>query len=123
MSHLLDSAVTNLGKSDFTPEGNLTKKRSGLVLFYAPWCIHCQHLAPVFNQFVKDNAEKGKLIGAVNGQDQEELMQRIRAPERVWKYQIPGFPTMVGFEKGKYVGMFAGPRTSAALTEYLLKLK
>lgn len=63
------------------------------VKFYAPWCHHCQALAPVWNQMAKEM--EGKLnVGEVNCELEVRLCKDAR---------IKGYPTMYYFRGGERV--------------------
>lgn len=63
------------------------------VKFYAPWCSHCQALAPVWSQMAKDM--KGKLnIGEVNCEVEKRLCKDAR---------VNVYPTIYFFRGGERV--------------------
>ncbi|KAJ2054054.1 Thioredoxin domain-containing protein 5, partial [Coemansia sp. S155-1] len=69
-----------------TKESFADKTSSGpwFVKFYAPWCTHCQHLAPIWTQL--GEASKGKVnIGKINCDDASALCA---------KYNVQGYPTL-----------------------------
>ncbi|KAJ2003314.1 hypothetical protein GGI04_003008, partial [Coemansia thaxteri] len=69
-----------------TKENFADKTSSGpwFIKFYAPWCSHCQHLAPIWAQL--GEASKGKVnIGQVNCDDASALCA---------KYNVQGYPTL-----------------------------
>lgn len=63
------------------------------IKFYAPWCHHCQKMAPIWEQLAKDM--KGKLnIGEVNCDAESRLCKDAR---------LHGYPTILFFKGGERV--------------------
>lgn len=63
------------------------------VKFYAPWCHHCQALAPNWQQMAKEM--KGKLnVGEVNCDVENRLCKDVR---------VKGYPTIMFFKGGERV--------------------
>ncbi|KAG9247036.1 thioredoxin-like protein [Calycina marina] len=63
------------------------------IKFYAPWCAHCQAMAPNWVQLAKEM--KGKLnIGEVNCEVEKRLCKDVR---------VRGFPTIAFFRAGERV--------------------
>ncbi|KAM5432401.1 putative protein disulfide-isomerase [Microsporum ferrugineum] len=80
------------------------------IKFYAPWCTHCQALAPVWQQMAKDM--KGKLnIGEVNCEVERRLCKDAR---------ISSYPTMHFFRGGEKV-QYEGLRGLGDLVNYANK--
>jgi protein disulfide-isomerase A1 len=107
---LSENAVT-LTKSNF----DKVIKTNDLVMveFYAPWCGHCKHLAPVYDEAAKVLESKGIILAKVDATAEEELAQR---------FGIRGYPTLKVFQNGA-VTDYKGERTASAIVEYLTKLK
>ncbi|PNW80706.1 hypothetical protein CHLRE_07g326600v5 [Chlamydomonas reinhardtii] len=91
------------------------------VEFYAPWCGHCQSLAPHFKK-VAQNLQGMALVGAVDCNDQKA------AGNLCQRFGIKGFPTIKLFradkQKNPYTGELAkedleynGPRTAKPLVD------
>ena len=96
------SPVTQLTSKDF----DKVYKGVWLVEFYAPWCGHCQRLAPEYEKAAK--ALKGiAKIAAVN-QDSEKV-----------NVAIQGFPTIKFFVDGK-MSDYNGERTAKAIVDFVL---
>ncbi|EFQ99938.1 hypothetical protein MGYG_02945 [Nannizzia gypsea CBS 118893] len=80
------------------------------IKFYAPWCSHCQALAPVWQQMAKDM--KGKLnVGEVNCDAERRLCKEAR---------ISSYPTMHFFRGGEKV-QYEGLRGLGDLVNYANK--
>ncbi|KAG2492483.1 hypothetical protein HYH03_009148 [Edaphochlamys debaryana] len=88
--------------------------------FYAPWCGHCQSLAPQYKK-VASNLQGMALVGAVDCHDKAN--DRLCA-----KYGVRGFPTIKLFgpdkSKNPYTGELSkeaedynGPRTAKPLAD------
>lgn len=99
--HLLISSLITLGANagssvlDLIPD-NFDKivLRSGkpaLVEFFAPWCGHCQKLAPVWEELAQSFtfAEDKVSIGKVDADEHKELGRR---------FGVQGFPTLKWFD-------------------------
>ncbi|KAI1919906.1 hypothetical protein LOZ65_004299 [Ophidiomyces ophidiicola] len=87
-----------------------TTRDPWFVKFYAPWCAHCQALAPVWSQMAKDL--KGKLnIGEVNCEVEKRLCKDAR---------VNAYPTMYFFRGGERVE-YEGLRGLGDLVKYAKK--
>lgn len=90
------AAVVPLDATNWRRE--VAKENNGLfvVEFYAPWCPHCQHMAPVYSacaDWFSKQATKDKVIsfGAVNCVKSRTLCD---------KYKIRAYPTLFSFRRG-----------------------
>ncbi|KFY91720.1 hypothetical protein V500_04492 [Pseudogymnoascus sp. VKM F-4518 (FW-2643)] len=95
----------------FTPETFHTQvtvsKDSWFVKFYAPWCHHCQTLAPIWSELAKEM--EGKLnIGEVNCEEHKALCKEAK---------IQGYPTLAFFSGGERVD-YDGLRGLGDLTRW-----
>lgn len=86
-----------------------------IVKFYAPWCFHCQDLAPKWEQLAKRASEQGKKwrVGKVNADAEEELSAR---------FHIASYPTVYVVQKGKEPQMYTGARTVEGLMDFMDKI-
>ncbi|KEG13152.1 protein disulfide isomerase [Trypanosoma grayi] len=80
-----------------------------LVKFYAPWCGHCQKLAPEWEKAAKDIPSEASMID-VDCTKETGLAQ---------KYSIKGYPTIILFRGGEQVETYRGARQSADLVDYV----
>ncbi|CAG9326058.1 unnamed protein product [Blepharisma stoltei] len=84
-----------------------------LIKFYAPWCGHCRHLAPIYKK-------AGEIL---YGMDPSLVMAEIDATverESADAWKIKGYPTMILFKNGEKVDTYEGARTEEALTKYMI---
>ncbi|KNE72352.1 protein disulfide-isomerase domain [Allomyces macrogynus ATCC 38327] len=80
-----------------------------LLEFYAPWCGHCRHLEPIYDQLGK--ALAGKMNVARIDADLDAALGS--------RFGIKGFPTIKLYRGGQTVE-YRGPRTLQALYDYAL---
>ena len=86
-------------------------KKPILIMFYAPWCGHCQQMKPEFAQAA--TSLKGKAILAGMDVDKPEAML-IRE-----EFNITGFPTVLYFEQGQHKYDYWGERTSKGIIQWM----
>lgn len=82
-----------------------------MVEFFAPWCIHCERLAPVYEKAAR--VLKGVVkVGAVNGHEHHDLCAR---------FLITSFPTVkiFGNDKNNPI-MYKGDRSAQGFAESAL---
>ena len=80
-----------------------------LVDFWATWCGPCQMLAPILEEFAKENEGRIK-VGKVNVDDCREL---------ALEYRISSIPTLLLFENGEVKKMTLGLQTKEKLSEFI----
>ncbi|KAJ1968497.1 hypothetical protein IWQ62_001207 [Dispira parvispora] len=112
------SKVIELTKSNFKTEV-MNTRYPVLVEFYAPWCGHCQRLAPEYDKVAKDLYGVVK-VGAVNCD--ESANQALCAG-----YDVKGYPTVKLFPskknsktKKKVPTDYVGERKRQPMREYAL---
>jgi protein disulfide-isomerase A1 len=85
-------------------EGNfsdfVTKNKFVMVEFYAPWCGHCQSLAPEYAAAATELKAEEVMLAKVDATEENELAQ---------EYDIQGFPTVYFFVDGVH-RPYPGPR-------------
>ena len=86
-----------------------------IVKFYAPWCFHCQDLAPKWEEVAKRASEQGKKwrVGKVNADSEEELASRFR---------IASYPTIYVVQAGKEPQMYTGARSVQGIMDFMDKI-
>jgi thioredoxin-like negative regulator of GroEL len=85
-----------------------------LVLFYAPWCIHCKQFMPVYQEFANQCSEKGLSIQftMINCEEHIGVLNAVN---------IKGFPTLTLLSNGKEI-IFNGRRTIEELSDWIRPL-
>ncbi|GMJ01333.1 PROTEIN DISULFIDE ISOMERASE 11, PDI-LIKE 2-1, ARABIDOPSIS THALIANA PROTEIN DISULFIDE ISOMERASE 11 [Hibiscus trionum] len=102
--------VVVLTEANFNKE--VGQDRGALVEFYAPWCGHCQKLAPEYEKLAESfKKDKSVLIGKVDCDEHKSICS---------KYGVQGYPTIQWFPKGSLEPKkYEGQRTAEALTEFV----
>lgn len=102
-------AVVTLVNSNFT--NFIENNRAVLVEFYAPWCGHCQKLAPHYEAAAKDLQEKESpvVLAKVDASQENDLSK---------KYDIAGYPTLKFFREGKPED-YTGGRTKESIVKWI----
>ena len=104
---------------------------AAVVLFWAPWCIPCQHEAPAVERFARSAAGHGHIVAV---DDDYGGSWRTFVRKYHWSlpvladpdlavgdaYRIPGIPTTVFVDAaGRIASMSSGAQTVASLTRGL----
>uniref|UniRef100_A0A7N0R8P3 Protein disulfide-isomerase n=1 Tax=Kalanchoe fedtschenkoi TaxID=63787 RepID=A0A7N0R8P3_KALFE len=96
-------------------EGNFSdvikKNRFVMVEFYAPWCGHCQALAPEYAAAATELKADGVVLAKVDATEENELSQ---------EYDVQGFPTVVFFIDGDHKP-YTGQRTKEGIVAWIRK--
>lgn len=84
------------------------------VKFYAPWCGHCQRLAPVWD-------ELGKNLGSIDN----VRISKIDCTQHknvCNQFDIKGYPTLLWIEDGRKIEKYQGQRALDDLVSYASKM-
>ncbi len=80
-----------------------------VMLYYAPWCGHCQQMKPYYKEAAKTHTDCiYAMIDCEGAVDASFMEQR----------EIVGFPTVRFLSKGKVVSEYEGDRTTASLVAW-----
>jgi len=90
-------------------------KHDVLIEFYAPWCQHCQHLAPTYEKVAESQKANASLTVAKMDLTSNHI------PDFPEGFQVMGFPTIAIFPKGNKsnVLLYEGDRTEADLLRFI----
>ena len=102
--------VLELKNKDFDKDLNLINNRAGnktIILYYADWCGHCNHLKPTYQQLNNMSGKLGVTVAAVNSDNSDGLLDRINKMGQNAEYEVKGFPTIVSYHNGKYFSSYA----------------
>ncbi|XP_041962510.1 protein disulfide-isomerase A3-like [Alosa alosa] len=103
------SDVLELGDADF--DYIAAEHDTMLVEFFAPWCGHCQRLAPEYETAatqLKAKVPLAKVDCTVNS-------------ETCGRFGVNGYPTLKIFRNGEESSAYDGPRTADGIVSYMSK--
>jgi len=106
-----DASVVHLDESTF--ETYIKENENVFVMFYAPWCGHCNNMKPAYVEVAKDVNIEQKANGKVAAVD------CTTNPSIAKKYGVKGYPTLKMFQHGKEFTAYKGPRTSEAILDFI----
>jgi thioredoxin-like negative regulator of GroEL len=92
--------VKELKDKDFSFDGGVWRLKNNVctaVLFYAPWCRHCQAVKDEWEQFGKNMKQKNSIaVAAFNCDVYQDIVRNMRSD----MVAIQSYPTMIVFRKG-----------------------
>ncbi|KAG5513686.1 hypothetical protein PMAC_000724 [Pneumocystis sp. 'macacae'] len=101
---------------ELTPETfdkTIGGKKPALVKFYAPWCGHCQNLAPVYDELGKLCLGKNVIIARIDADKHHEFGS---------KFGVKGYPTLMWFDPNSKVGnLYKDRRDIDSLSSFIEK--
>ncbi|KAI8470781.1 MAG: protein disulfide isomerase 1 [Monoraphidium minutum] len=95
-------------------EEKVKNSKFALVEFYAPWCGHCQKLAP----------EYAKAATALKKHDPSIVIAKVDATKEAdlgKKYEVSGYPTIKWFVDGEVAMDYNGPRDGEGIVRWIKK--
>uniref|UniRef100_A0A1I8NGE4 Thioredoxin domain-containing protein n=1 Tax=Musca domestica TaxID=7370 RepID=A0A1I8NGE4_MUSDO len=105
------------GKLVELTEDNFAKHVSSgnhFVKFYAPWCSHCQRLAPTWEELAK---------ALQNVQDVSIAKIDCTVYRPICQdFEVKGYPTLLWIEDGKKIEKYSGARSLEELQSYVKKM-
>ncbi|KAG5124614.1 hypothetical protein JHK82_031351 [Glycine max] len=104
-----DKDVVVLKERNFTTV--VENNRFVMVEFYAPWCGHCQALAPEYAAAATELKPDGVVLAKVDATVENELAN---------EYDVQGFPTVFFFVDGVHKP-YTGQRTKDAIVTWIKK--
>ncbi|CRK96813.1 CLUMA_CG009948, isoform B [Clunio marinus] len=88
-----------------------TANGNWFIKFYAPWCGHCQKLAPTFEELARSvEHDTTVTIAKIDCTEYRPICK---------DYDVKGYPTLLWFENGKKVDKYTGPRSLQDLKAYV----
>ncbi|KAJ1977607.1 hypothetical protein H4R35_002233 [Dimargaris xerosporica] len=86
------------------------KEGPWFVKFFAPWCVHCQHLAPIWTELSQN------MRGKINIAEVDCMAEAQLCSEK----EIQGYPTMIFYLEGSHT-TYTGDRTVEELSRFALE--
>ncbi|CAF3313052.1 unnamed protein product [Rotaria socialis] len=91
-----------------------------LIKFHAPWCGHCRHFEPVYEEIAKEVNELSATV------DEFKNIRIVRIDATIYSdaanhYDIRGFPT-VKFIRGSQIISYENERTKSAVLKFLKRV-
>ncbi|KAL1924693.1 uncharacterized protein VTP21DRAFT_4347 [Calcarisporiella thermophila] len=83
-----------------------------MVEFYAPWCGHCQRLAPEYEQAATELKKSNLKLAKVDCTAEQDLCS---------EHGVQGFPTLKLFRKDGEIVEYSGPRKADGLVSFMKK--
>ncbi|KAK8352664.1 hypothetical protein V6Z12_A05G109000 [Gossypium hirsutum] len=89
----------------------IKNNKFGMVEFYAPWCGHCQSLAPEYAAAATELKGEGVLLAKVDATQEDELAE---------EYDVEAFPTIYFLVDGKHT-LYPAARNKDAIVTWIKK--
>ena len=102
------SIVKEISQDNFDADV-LGSDKPVLVDFWAEWCGPCKQLAPTISEIAQNNEGKLDVVKVDVDANRDLAVQ----------YGIRSIPTLMIFNKGKYIKEYNGNRTSTDIIKYI----
>lgn len=99
--------------TDSTIDDAIKNNEHILIEFYAPWCGHCKRLAPEYE--VAADLLKTSGANAVIAKVDATVEKNAASA-----WSIRGYPTLLYFNNGQMVEKYAGGRTGADISQFMI---
>ncbi|XP_038978799.1 protein disulfide-isomerase-like [Phoenix dactylifera] len=110
-----ETAVLTLDASNFSE--TVAKYPLIVVEFYAPWCGHCQRLAPEYEKAAAILSKDDPPVVLAKVDANDEMNKELAS-----KYEVRGYPTLkILRNQGNNIQEYKGPREAEGIVEYLKK--
>ncbi|KAG8692770.1 hypothetical protein FRC09_010967 [Ceratobasidium sp. 395] len=103
--------AAHLTESDFKSS---ISKGLWLVEFYSPYCPHCKHFAPAWDQVAKEKASLEAISGFTMAQ-----VNCIAQGDLCRSNKVDGYPQVMLFQDGEKTAEYAGDRSPADLSKFI----
>ena len=123
----MSSKPIKITHADFS--GLLLKKKFDnkvvLLKFYVDWCGYCKRTIPLFNNLANHYKNDSKVEIAEYDCDDEDNKEYINEYINKFNYgyKVQGYPTIVLYKNGVFVGQYNGERSENAMIKVLNELK
>ncbi|KAJ8603440.1 hypothetical protein CTAYLR_003974 [Chrysophaeum taylorii] len=93
---ILEEGVLVLKSGNFENRINERFESGIMVMFYAPWCGHCQKFKPEYEDAAQLLAEEGTTLAKIDAVEHKDIAT---------KYEIASYPTFKWFKAGRVVDL------------------
>ena len=100
-------SAINMNKAQF--EQSMHEEKPVLVDYWAPWCVYCRRIAPVYEKIAEEYGDQ-LVIGKVNIDEESQLAEAEK---------IEVIPTLVLYRGGKAVDSIVAPDSKAAIERFI----
>jgi len=105
---VVENGLYILGGASFN---SVVGKGDTFIKFYAPWCGHCQKLAPAWEELAKSfEGDEQVKIAKVDCTQHQAVCQ---------EHEVRGYPTLAYFRNGRKQETYKGARTLAELKDFV----
>jgi len=105
---VVENGLYILSSSSFS---DVVGKGDTFIKFYAPWCGHCQKLAPAWDELAAGlKGDKDVKIAKVDCTQHQAVCQ---------EHEVRGYPTLLYFRAGRKIETYKGARSLADLKSFV----